>query len=233
MPNIDWFFDHESEYFKGRLQKLVLQIHQLASEQLTAVYEAESEEAAREGSLDGHDLYRYREYLEQEHVSQQRALSTMALTMLASLTESFLDEARTRLDQELFPSAKKYSGDGVLLRRVKEYKDRFGIDLTILPGFDTVQEVVLARNSCVHHDGHPSDDYLKQTRHRFLEEVSVFDQLNRDFKNEERFIRCDSEMLQQVVEEISGFAMALHEALNACRNRTTSNRGSPPSLRQN
>ena len=80
MTKIDWFFKHESEHFIGRLEKLVIEIHRLATEQLRAVCAAESEDAAKDL---GEDYFPgYEKFLEAEHRDQQRALSTMALTML-------------------------------------------------------------------------------------------------------------------------------------------------------
>jgi hypothetical protein len=219
MGRIDWFFEHEAEYFATRLQKLVLELHEFAGERLDGVYSKEIEEAERDEALDADNCADYQRYLRREQIEQQRALSTMALTMLASLIESFLDEARTRLDQNAFPSAKTYRGKSKLLRRITEYEERFRIDLTSLPGFDALREVVLARNSCVHENGHPSADYLAQTQHRFLEEVGVFQSLDRNFKDEDRFIRCNVEILRGVAAEVSEFAMALHTALNAVRGK--------------
>lgn len=221
MARIDWFFDHESEHFIGRLDKLVIEIHKLATEQLRAVYATESEAASKD--LDPDDLASYESFLEGEHRDQQRALSTMALTMLASLVESFLDEARTRLDQTTFPAANNYPGRSKLLKRVSEFKERFQIDLEAIPGFEMVQEVVLARNSCVHQEGHPSDDYLKQTRHRFLEEPDFFQMLMSGLGDKDRFICCDVNTLKEAVCEVSKFAVALHAALNGARSRQLSN----------
>jgi hypothetical protein len=220
MVKIDWFFEHKSEHFVGRLEKLVVEIHRLATEQLSAVYAAESEDAAKD--LGDNDLPSYEKFLEGEHRDQRRALSTMALTMLASLLESFLDEARTRLDTVAFPTAKKYPGKSELLRRVNEFKARFQIDLKRLPGFDMVQEVVLARNSSVHRNAHPSKDYLRKTKRRFLEELDMFQILTPKLKDEDRFICCDVKTLKQAVEEVSKFAVALHAALNSARTRELS-----------
>lgn len=108
MAKIDWFFEHESQHFIGRLDRLVVEIHRLATEQLKVLYTLESEEASKD--LEPNDLASYEDFLEREHRDQQRALSTMALTMLASLLESFLDEARTRLDEGLFPVRSNYPG---------------------------------------------------------------------------------------------------------------------------
>jgi hypothetical protein len=174
MGKIDWFFDHEAVYFETRLQKLVLDIFRLATEQLELVYSKEIAEAERHEGLDPDECAALQDYLRGEQMSQQLALSTMPLTMLASLIEAFLNEARTRLDQSAFPPLenappeKDEGKSNLLKRRVREYKERFKVDLTSLPGFDAVREVVLARNSCVHNDGHPSSDYLKKTKKRFL-----------------------------------------------------------------
>jgi hypothetical protein len=227
MGRIDWFFEHEAEYFATRLQKLVLELHGFASERLDGVYSKEIEEAERDEALDANDCADYQRYLRGEQINQQRALSTMALTMLACLIESFLDEARTRMDQKAFPSAKKKKGKrkgkrkrtSKSLKWITEYKERFGIDLTRLTGFDALREVVLARNSCVHENGHPSADYLAQTRHRFLEEVGDFQFFDRNFKAKDRFIRCNVETLREIVVEVSEFAMALHTTLNDVRSK--------------
>jgi len=221
MGTIDWFFEHEAEYFATRLRKLVLEIHRLASEQLEQLYNKEVEEAERDEVLNEVDRADYQRYLGGEQESQQRALSTMALTMLASLIESFLSEARSRFDANAFPSANTYAGKSVLLRRITEYRERFEIDLTSLPGFDAVREVVLARNSCVHDDGHPSLDYLAQTQRRFLKGVEVsrlFGWISKR-KDEVDLICCDVETLTEVVAEVSEFAMTLHAEMNAVRSR--------------
>jgi hypothetical protein len=222
MPKIDWFFEHEAEHFGARLQSLVLEIHRLAATQLEVVYKAELESAGSDGSLEEDELASLENYLKGEQDSQQGALSTMALTMLASLIESFLDEARTRLDVGTFPAQKTYPGEGVLLKRVSEFRQRFGINLTSLRCFDSVREVVLARNSCVHKGGHPSADYLEQTSHRFLEEIGGFQLLHRRFRDEDRLIRCSVETLREVVAEVSQFATGLHAALNEIRRQELS-----------
>jgi hypothetical protein len=222
MATIDWFFEHEAEYFGARLQRLVLEIHRLATTQLEVVYKAELESAERDGSLKEDELASLENYLKGEQDSQQGALSTMALTMLASLIEGFFDEARTRLDVGRFPAQKTYSGDGILLKRVSEFRQRFGINLTSLRCFDSVREVVLARNSCVHKGGHPSADYLEQTSHRFLEEIGGFQLLHRRFRDEDRLIRCSVETLREVVAEVSQFATGLHAALNEIRRQELS-----------
>lgn len=78
MGKIDWFFAHEADYFEGRLQKLVIEIHRFATEQLEVVYKQEFNTAAQEGQLEDHQLFSYQDYLEGEQAAQQRALATMA-----------------------------------------------------------------------------------------------------------------------------------------------------------
>jgi hypothetical protein len=227
MQKIDWFFEHEAGYFGARLERLVLEIHRLASTQLEVVYKAELDSAEKDSSLEEDDLASLENYLKGEQDSQQGALSTMALTMLASLIEGFLDEARRRLDFGTFPAEKTYPGRGKLSKRVSEFRERFRIDLTSLRGFDSVREVVLARNSCVHNDAHPSADYLEQTSHRFLEGLGGFQLLHRRFRDEDRLIRCNVETLREVVGEVSQFATGLHTALNEIRGQELSKHQKP------
>jgi hypothetical protein len=66
MGKIDWFFEHEAEYFGARLERLVLEIHRLATTQLEVVYKAEFESAERDGSLEEDELASLENYLKGE-----------------------------------------------------------------------------------------------------------------------------------------------------------------------
>jgi hypothetical protein len=220
MGRIDWFFEHEANFFETRLHRLVVEIYRLAKEQLDLVYEKELDESKLDPTLseDPDAQYGYENYLRGERLSQERALATMALAMLGSLVDSFLDEARLRLDATTFPIEGTYPGKSILLKRVSEYKERFGIDLVGMEGFEGVREVVLARNSCIHNGGHPSTDYMEQTNQRLLEEVDL---LMRFFHPtlgaEDRVINFSFQSLKEIVSEISKFADSLHKSLNAVR----------------
>jgi hypothetical protein len=220
MGRPDWFFEHEAKFFETRLHRLVVEIYQLAKEQLDRVYEKELDDAKRDPNLaeDPDAQYGYENYLKGERLSQERALATMALAMLGPLVESFLDEARLRLDKQSFPAEKEYPGKSTLLKRVSEYKARFGIDLPSLAGFEAVREVVLARNSCIHNGGHPSADYLEQTKCRLLEEFDAATRIfHPELKDEDRVIGFDLQILEEVVNYISVFAHLLHKSLNMAR----------------
>jgi hypothetical protein len=98
----------------------------------------------------------------------------MALALLASLTKSLLDEQKGRnLNKTHPPDPKDYGrkGQPQLLKQIAEYKARFNVDLEKLDCFETVRgEVELARNCCLHREGVPTDDYLKLTKKRLLDE---------------------------------------------------------------
>jgi hypothetical protein len=111
------------------------------------------------------------DYEENRWIEQQEALAAMALTLLASLTKSFLDEQKRRnLDKTHPPDKKGYGGGSELQKRVTEYNARFGVDLEKIECFETLREVELARSCCVHQEGKPNDDYLKKTQKRLLDE---------------------------------------------------------------
>jgi hypothetical protein len=168
--NID-LFQFEATMFGEYLQHLVVAIYEFALQELDRVYkndfkeidnEINSATAARDESRQ-EELMQYEDYLESQREEQIRALATMALAMAGTLTESFLNEARTRLIKTHPRTKEKYPGDGWLGRRVTEYAERFNVDLTRITGFPTIREVILGRNSCLHDEARrPSEDYMTQ-----------------------------------------------------------------------
>lgn len=101
---------------------------------------------------------------------QTEALAAMALTMIASTNKSFLDGIK-RLFEKAYPSHPRgYQAPSQLERRIAEYRSRFGIDLETITSFDTIREIELARNCCVHEDGKVTNDYVTQTRKRMARE---------------------------------------------------------------
>jgi hypothetical protein len=87
----------------------------------------------------------YKDYLEFEKKEQVRAAGTMALLMTGALIETFLNHARAGLDRSHRPKNGRYGSkkDSWLLRREKEYKERFHIDLAAIEGFQAIKEVTL------------------------------------------------------------------------------------------
>ena len=128
----------------------------------------------------------------------------MALTLLASLTKSFLDEQKGRnLNKTHPPDKKGYGGGSELQRRVTEYNARFGVDLEKIECFETVREVELARNCCVHSEGKPNDDYLKKTQKRLLDERDNISITPKD--------------LDTFIKELSQFGDALNKVMKGVR----------------
>ena len=98
------------------------------------------------------------------------ALATMALTMISSTSKSFLDQMKRGFEKSCPPDPKGYQSSSQLQKRVAEYKSRFGVDLEKITTFDTIREIELARNCCVHENGKLTDDYVEQTRQRIVGE---------------------------------------------------------------
>jgi len=104
-------------------------------------------------------------YEETRWLEQRQALAAMAIALLASLNKSFLDTQKRMLNKTHPADPKKYQGKGIK-KQVAEYSARFNIDLITIDGFDTVQEVVLARNCCLHEGGSPDENYKTHTAQR-------------------------------------------------------------------
>ena len=110
---------------------------------------------------------------------QSEALAAMALTMIASANKSFLDEIK-RLFEKTRPSHPKgYKAPSQLERRIAEYRSRFGVELQTIISFDTIREIELARDSCVHDDGKLTTDYVTQTRNRMAGENGYIGMIQR------------------------------------------------------
>jgi hypothetical protein len=144
------------------------------------------------------------DYEDYRWIEQQEALAAMALTLLASRTKSFLNEQKGRNLDKAFPRKKgRYAGSSELQRRITEYKERFGVDLEKIECFETVREVEVARDCCVHQEGIPTDDYLNKTQKRLLDE--------RDN------ISITPKQLDTFIKELSRFGDALNKVMKGVR----------------
>jgi hypothetical protein len=206
--NIDWL-DFELGEYQDSLNHRVHQAYNAAYRVLDDAYQAAKkkleEDAKAPKDQEDFDLTsQIIDYEEHRWLEQQEALAAMALTLLASLTKSFLNEQKGRnLDKTHPPKQGRYAGSSELQRRITEYKERFDVDLEKIECFETVREVELARDSCVHQEGIPTEDYLKKTQKRLLDE--------RDN------ISISPKILDTFIEELSRFADGLNKAMKAVR----------------
>ena len=171
--NFDWL-DFELGDYQDSLHHRVHEAYNAAYRVLEEAYQTAKKKLEEdlkkskdeeEFSLDSQII----DYEDHRWIEQHEALATMALALLASLTKSFLDEQKGRnLNKTHPPDKKGYGGGSELQRRVTEYKARFGVDLEQIECFETVREVELARNCCLHREGAPNDDYLNKTQRRLL-----------------------------------------------------------------
>jgi hypothetical protein len=143
------------------------------------------------------------DYEEIRWLEQREALAAMAMALLASLNKSFLDSQKRMLNKT-HPANKIYK-DEHLPRQIKEYNDRFKIDLTTLEGFETVREIELARHCCLHNQGSPTKDYEKQTAQRLLDT--------------NRIINLTPEQLDSIIGELSQFGKSLNALMSDARTK--------------
>jgi hypothetical protein len=206
--NIDWL-DFELREYQESLHNRVHEAYHAAHKVLDDAYRVGKKKLEAElGEKDRPDdderewdaqLIDYEDY---RWLDQQEALAAMALALLASLTKSFLDEQKGRsLNKSHPPDPKGYGGKGKsqLLKQIDEYKARFGVDLERLECFETVREVELARNSCLHNEGTPTEDYLKFTQKRLLDERGS--------------INVTPKQLDTMIDELSRFGDWLNKAM--------------------
>jgi aromatic ring-opening dioxygenase LigB subunit len=145
-------------------------------------------------------------YEEIRWLEQREALAAMAIALLASLNKSFLD-AQKRMLNKTHPLEKDYKGKRHLFRQIAEYNDRFKIDLTTVEGFETVREIELARNCCLHEGGSPDENYKTQTKQRFLDAHGI--------------INLTPEQLDSIIGELSQFGKTLTARMSDVRKNTS------------
>jgi hypothetical protein len=206
--NFDWL-DFELGEYQGSLHHRVHQAYNAAYRVLEEEYQKALKKLGEEleKSKDEEDFNLNSQIIDYEDhrwIEQQEALAAMALTLLASRTKSFLNEQKGRnLDKTHPPKKERYAGSSELQRRITEYKERFGIDLEKIDSFETVREVELARDSCVHKEGIPEQDYLDKTAKRLLDENGN--------------ISITPKLLDTFIEELSRFADALSKVMKEVR----------------
>ena len=165
--DFDWL-KYEAEQFQGSLNHRIREAHRAAYAVLRKAHEEATEELQAELNSATDDESRELtsqviDYEELRWIWQTEALAAMALTLLASRTESFLNEHWHRFDKTHPPDSERSKRGSKLLKMVRKYRTRFNVDLETICGFETVREVVLARNCCVHNGNSPDKDYKTQS----------------------------------------------------------------------
>ena len=199
--NFDWLKWH-ADQFGQRLDETILPIYRNAFKLFSDERDKHKTEAHAPDTpaarLDEGELWSYLGWLDEEFRARRVALAMMIFALLAREIESFLDEFLRAVGRE-FPTDEKFGGKSKLLKRCAEYQARFGFDIQKGAGFDTVREIVLARNDAVHFESVPQKDYLAQTETRFLDEAGQ--------------LSLTPELLIQVSGELKVFVFWLAETL--------------------
>ena len=146
----------------------------------------------------GEDIYDIQQilwYEESRWREQTRTLGAMAIALLGSATKSHLDRQKSRRARTHPADPKGYAGGSQLQRQVTEYDARFDVDLERVECFQTVRELELARNDCLHNEGIPTENYMTQTRRRLLDEDEI--------------INMSPEALELFIGELSTFFSSL------------------------
>lgn len=195
-------FKFEGQMFQDSLNHRVREAYLAAYSVLEKAYSERQEELYKQLSsitedVDGEQRALTEEVIGYEEIrwlEQREALAAMAIALLASLNKSFLD-AQKRMLNKTRPSEKDYKGKKHLFRQIAEYNNRFKIDLTTVEGFETVREIELARNCCLHEGGSPDENYKTQTKQRFLDANGI--------------INLTPEQLDSIIGELSQFGKSL------------------------
>jgi len=204
--DFDWL-DFEIGQYKESLDHRVREAYIAAYSVLDKAYREGKEklEQERKKATNEEDFSLTTQIIDYEDfrwLEQTEALAAMALALLASLVKGFLDEQKRRMDKTHRPDPKGYRGKSELLKLVAEYKVRFNIDLEKIDGFETVREVELARNCCLHNGGSPTEDYMALTKQRLPDERGNInltpDQLDSFVKELGQFIDSVSKQMSDV-----------------------------------
>jgi hypothetical protein len=210
--NLDWI-DVEVWEYDTALNDLVREPYLAAYLALAKTYQARKanyeEEVINAGSeADVEAANQQLMYSDYRWDEQSRALAAMALGLFASQNKLFLDSVKRLFDQ-LYPRKKKgYPGKSNLHKEIAEYKSRFGVDLCKLEGFETVREVGLARDCCLHNGGVPTREYRAQTGQRLI-------------GHDDR-IALAPDLLDVLILEISAFSRDLASKLKAVHENAKS-----------
>jgi hypothetical protein len=188
----------EANIFGRTLDGTVISIYSAAYEALANTFEKQCESLEGWSESDsGVSEGQYEDYITEEYMIQIRALTTMTFTLMEAQLQGFL-KANGAILARHFPTDKEqYGKKSWLLRIIAEYRERYGIDIEGLPGFETCREAVLARNSCVHAECEPNDDYMEQTARHFL--------------GDDGLLVLNQETLTHAIDNLKRFASALAE----------------------
>lgn len=206
-PNGCWLTDF-ARSIDTALNDLVRESYLAAYSVLEKTYRArkeryEDEIKSAETEAESENASQQLMYADHRWSEQTQALTAMILGLLASENKSFLDELKRMFNIVRPPDPKGYPGKSQLQRQITEYGSRFGIDLEKINAFETVREVGLARDCCVHNDGVPTTEYREQTRQR----VIGFDGR----------IDITPQLLDELILEISRFSRDLSVQLKTVR----------------
>lgn len=168
--NFNWL-TWNSEQFGRRLDDIVRPVYASGLERFTAeCLRSKAELSSAEASLDQQELSSYLDWVDEEFRQRCVALSAMVLSLLARDLTSYLDELLRTMGRQ-FTTDQTFRQRSRLLRQVAEYHARFAIDLEAGTHFETVREIVLARNDALHRDSVPQPDYLGLTSRRLVDEA--------------------------------------------------------------
>ena len=185
--NFNWF-KWNAEQFASRLDETILPIHYVVFQMLIEQkFKFEADARTSENPLDDSDMQSYLDWLNEEFRVRRCALATMIFTLIAREITLHIDTVTAALNRA-FPSTTPPSRK--FPKQVAEYKARFAIDMTRGPYFQSLQEIILARNDAIHAEN-AAKEYLTQTNRRLIDEAGQ--------------VTLTPELLQQIATETKAF----------------------------
>jgi len=176
-----------------------------AYKQLADAYGIAAKDARETEELDETDRSYQLNWLKEEYQQQRVALAAMTFALLERTVNlhmrSMLGLVGNRFRHA--PPPEK------LHKIIVEYQSQFGIRVKGLLHYDTVREVVLARNGALHTEGLPSADYMQQTEKRCLDELG--------------YLNLTPELLDTFVEELKQFVTELGQEMSEATQRSKAN----------
>ncbi len=187
---MSWGFDYfelEASDFAMDLDDLVVLLHGTAREGLKPLHNERVRQATEHlrstGREEDADLAFQVEGWEEERAAErERILGGLMIAYLVLTLLTKLSHLKGYFDKTHPPST-NYEGKSKLDKLVNEYRQRFGVDMEASPlAFTQIRELVLARNSVMHSDGWPDDEYKAQfPGQRFVDEMGKINLSEKQF----------------------------------------------------
>jgi hypothetical protein len=204
----------EASDFRMDLDELVVPLHETARKGLAPLHKERVRRATEDllatgQEQDAQQASQLEGWEEERAEERYRILGCLMISYLVLMLMAKLRDLKSHFDKSRPPDA-RYEGKSHLDRLVNEYKQRLGVDLEASPiDFGRVRELVLARNSVMHNDGWPDEEYKAHfPEQRYIDDIGKINVSDQHFAE-------DLDHLKKFVGWLVNQLTPLHKAAGA------------------